>query len=161
MRMGPPSPKAKLPRPMVSRRGLVLGGVVLGMGGLFAARWFNLTAQLDNNSLSVSDAHHAALSGALTLIDIRRPDEWASTGIGEAAYPLDMRRTDFIKTLTTIVSDRDAPIALICARGVRSNAMAKRLNEAGFSHIIDVPEGMLGSGAGPGWLKTGLPIRKP
>lgn len=36
--------------------------------------------------------------------------------------------------------------------------MTERLRAAGFTQIIDVPEGMLGSGAGPGWLKRGLPV---
>ena len=37
--------------------------------------------------------------------------------------------------------------------------MARRLSEAGFTQIIDVPEGMLGSAAGPGWLALDLPVR--
>ena len=31
------------------------------------------------------------------------------------------------------------------------------MTKAGFSNIIDVPEGMLGSAAGPGWLAADLP----
>ena len=70
-----------------------------------------------------------------------------------------MRRDDFIDVLAELTQgDRTAPVALICARGVRSRRMSARLTEAGFTRIIDVPEGMLGSGAGPGWLKAGLPI---
>ncbi|MCX8952452.1 rhodanese-like domain-containing protein, partial [Ruegeria sp. NA] len=38
--------------------------------------------------------------------------------------------------------------------------LSNRLIEAGFTNIIDVPEGMLGSAAGPGWVRTGLPVRK-
>ena len=45
----------------------------------------------------------------------------------------------------------------MCARGVRSRRLTARLTEAGFTNIIDVPEGMLGSSAGPGWLKNDLP----
>lgn len=107
---------------------------------------------------STPDAHTAALTGTVLLIDIRRPDEWERTGVGEAAVPLDMRRSDFIDALLARTKGRrDVPVALICARGVRSRRMTERLTEAGFSTIIDVPEGMLGSGAGPGWLKRGLP----
>ena len=96
------------------------------------------------------------------LIDIRRPDEWARTGIGEGAAPLDMRREDFIAQLQILAGGKtDQPIALICARGVRSRRLSERLTAAGFSQILDVPEGMLGSGAGPGWLRTGLPVVKP
>ena len=103
--------------------------------------------------------HAAALRGDVVLVDIRQPGEWASTGIGEGAVPLDMRRRDFEDALLAAVNgDRARPVALICARGVRSRHMSERLVAAGFTRIIDVPEGMLGSGAGPGWLNRGLPV---
>lgn len=96
------------------------------------------------------------------MIDIRRPDEWARTGVAEGAYPLDMRRDDFIEALAMLVDEqRDQPIALICARGVRSDRMSARLRQAGFDRIIDVPEGMLGSAAGPGWIARDLPVVRP
>ena len=71
-------------------------------------------------------------------------------------------RDDFTDELLKITGgDTDAPVALICARGVRSRKMTTRLTQAGFTRIIDVPEGMLGSGAGPGWLRAKLPVSKP
>lgn len=139
--------------------GLGAGAVLLG-GAFFASRWFNVQAEIAGARLiSVADAHQGATSGAFHLIDIRRPDEWARTGIGQGAHPIDMRRADFTQALLALTKgDRDAAVALICARGVRSRRLTAQLNEAGFSNIIDVPEGMLGSGAGPGWLKSGLPV---
>ena len=124
-----------------------------------AARWFNFSACAEvDGTLSTPDAHKAALAGEIVLVDIRRPDEWERTGLGEGAVPIDMRRDDFTDVLLTHTGGRtDAPVALICARGVRSRRMTQVLNAAGFNMIIDVPEGMLGSGAGPGWLKRGLP----
>jgi rhodanese-related sulfurtransferase len=145
---------------IVTRRGFGLfAGVALIGGGFFAANWFNVTARADGDKrLSVSDAHAATAEGRIVLVDIRRPDEWARTGIGEGAVALDMRRPDFVAALTAHVDgQKTAPIALICARGVRSARLSARLTQAGFTNIIDVPEGMLGSGAGPGWLKSGLP----
>ncbi len=94
----------------------------------------------------------------MVLVDIRRPDEWARTGVGAGAQPLDMRREDFIAALLRLTGGPDAPVALICARGVRSRHLAVQLAEAGFGDVRDVPEGMLGSGAGPGWLRKGLPV---
>jgi len=41
---------------------------------------------------------------------------------------------------------------------VRSARVSNQLIAAGFTYIIDVPEGMLGSAAGPGWLERGLPL---
>jgi rhodanese-related sulfurtransferase len=140
-------------------RRLLRVGLLAGAGGVAAARWFNITAEQEDG-LSVQAAHAAAADGSVTLIDIRRPDEWAATGVGEGAVPLDMRDPQFVQKLIALVPTPDAPIALICARGVRSRYLAARLTEAGFTNIIDVPEGMLGSGAGPGWLGAGLPVTK-
>jgi hypothetical protein len=39
--------------------------------------------------------------------------------------------------------------------------MNTRLASAGFTDVLDVPEGMLGSGAGPGWIASALPLRAP
>jgi rhodanese-related sulfurtransferase len=144
----------------VSRRVLlVLGAAGIATGGAIAAQWYNILAQNDEDALTPVEAHAAARAGDILLIDIRRPEEWVATGVGDGATPIDMRRSDFIdEVLRQTNSDRSRPIALICARGVRSRRMTNLLSEAGFTTIIDVPEGMLGSGAGPGWLERGLPV---
>jgi len=150
------------PPSRLARRALLFGGTaVLAGSGLFAANWFNLRAEVTPDALSVGDAHAKATVGDILLIDIRRPDEWARTGVGDGAQPLDMRRPDFVEELLKLTDGNlDHAIALICARGVRSRRLTATLTEAGFSRIIDVPEGMLGSGAGPGWLRSGLPVVK-
>lgn len=159
-RRGSPPPQDTAAPSRFARRGFVLGGVALAAAGTVGAlQWFNVGAAIAENALSVQDAHRGAMDNRITLIDIRRPDEWARTGVGEGAVPLDMRRDDFIDALLVEVAGaRAAPVALICARGVRSARLSSQLTEAGFTQIIDVPEGMLGSGAGPGWLKAGLPV---
>ena len=149
----------------ISRRWL-LGGAglaVLGAAGfapggrtLFYAA---ITEEVLGTQLSVAEAYQATQSGEIILIDIRRPDEWDRTGIAQGAVPLDMRRADFTEALLQITGGADeARVALICARGVRSARLTNRLTEAGFHNIIDVPEGMLGSPAGPGWIAAGLPL---
>lgn len=156
MTSGVPSPDRPSPRRAIARRGVLVGA--LAVGGIAAARWYNTSGNLEGGALSVQQAHAAAVSGAVTLVDIRRPDEWARTGVPEGATPLDMRDPDFVQKLLGLVPDKTAPVALICARGVRSRRFAKRLADAGFLNVVDVPEGMLGSGAGPGWLALGLPV---
>lgn len=147
-------------KPHLTRRGLLIGGAAIcAAGGVFAANWYNINAEISGGALGVTDAHHKATTGEIVLVDIRRPDEWKTTGVGAGATPLDMRRKDFTDALLDLTGGaRDAPVALICARGVRSRHLSARLAEAGFTRIIDVPEGMLGSGAGPGWLRAGLPV---
>lgn len=151
------------PRSLTRRMALMGGVAVVAGGGVFTANWFNIFASADVvGALSVADAFAQAEAGQVYLIDIRRPDEWDRTGVAAPAIPLDMRRDDFETVLQAIFDEKGArPVALICARGVRSDRMNTRLQDAGFGNIIDVPEGMLGSGAGPGYIAEGLPLRAP
>lgn len=146
----------------MSRRSLLIGGAGVGVVAVTAGFALAQRDRFDGNELSPPDVLSAVRDDRLMLIDIRRPDEWEGTGIAEGAQPLDMRRDDFVAALSTIArGDLDRPIALICARGVRSDRTSARLLDAGFTNIIDVPEGMLGSSAGPGWLERGLPVVRP
>ena len=142
----------------ITRRGLIVGGFSLTVVGTIA--WSQVVRlPFEGDVINPPDARKYAISGDLTLLDIRRPDEWAATGSGEGAHRLDMRRKDFIEVLDGLLDgDRSKPVALICARGVRSNWTSQKLIEVGFTNVIDVPEGMLGSSTGPGWLKRKLPL---
>ena len=143
----------------LSRRTLLaLGAAALAAGTFGYAR---LPPAQEGPVLDAGTAFQRAAAGDLILVDIRRPEEWQTTGIGQGAHPLDMRRPDFIAALTDLAQgDRSRPIALICAGGVRSARLARQLEQAGFTAISDVAEGMLGSSAGPGWLKRGLPVTR-
>lgn len=157
---GSPQPDRSPAPSHLTRRGLVVLGLGAAGGAAFSgARWFNVTADVSGSDLTVTEAYEAALAQTILLVDIRRPDEWARTGVGAGALALDMRRTDFVSALLKATAGRrDMPVALICARGVRSRHLAARLRAVGFTRIIDVPEGMMGSGAGPGWSAQGLPV---
>lgn len=152
----------------LSRRTFVLSGAaVLGGGAaIYAAGGRNLyyaaiTEEVIGETIDAPTAHKLAVEGTITLVDIRRPDEWAKTGSGEGAHRLDMRREDFVTELDKLTGgDKSAAVAVICARGVRSARMTNILTEAGYTNLIDIPEGMLGSRAGPGWIKRGLPLDK-
>ncbi|MEM7489058.1 MAG: rhodanese-like domain-containing protein [Pseudomonadota bacterium] len=146
--------------PIVGRRTILLGGgATLVAAGAVGAVLTYTRDRFTGDELSPPDVLAALRADDLILVDIRRPDEWAETGIAEGATPLDMRRDDFLPALEALVDgDLDRRIALICARGVRSDRLSARLAETGFTRIVDVPEGMLGSGAGPGWLARGLPV---
>lgn len=143
----------------LARRWVLLGGGAALVVG-FAIREYRLIPQdYSGDQLDVAQAHRSAVSGDILLVDIRTPREWRATGIGQGAQPLDMRRDDFVAALLQLTDgDQSGPIALICARGVRSARLSNQLTEAGFTNIIDVPEGMLGSAAGPGWVRSGLPV---
>lgn len=145
----------------LSRRTFIaLGGTALiGVGAVAGFSRFTARAEAAT-TLSPDEALAAAERGDVLLVDIRRPDEWAETGVPAHAVAIDMRDDEFISKLTAARISDTQPVAVICARGIRSARLTQRLIEAGITPIIDVPEGILGSLAGPGWLRRGLPVRE-
>ncbi len=112
-----------------------------------------------NGKASAAAAFEMSQRNVIKLIDIRRPSEWRQTGVGRGAHKISMHQSEFVSRLDALVGgDRSQPVALICARGVRSSKMKARLNALGFSNVTNVSEGMLGSKSGPGWLKRKLPL---
>jgi rhodanese-related sulfurtransferase len=114
-------------------------------------------------TLSAPEAHQQAQAGQLTLIDIRRPDEWRQTGVAEGAVRINMLHPQgpqgFVRQVLAEVDGKlDAPIGLICRTGNRTTQMQKVLQDAGFTNVINIKEGMVGSAAGPGWIARGLPV---
>ncbi|MEP2718166.1 rhodanese-like domain-containing protein [Pseudophaeobacter sp.] len=147
----------------ITRRQLMLGlggiGLAAGLGGIWW-QWRQPVAH-DLPRLTPAEGFAAAQAGEITLIDIRTPREWRLTGVPVGAILIDMRRKDFLQALSAAVAgDHTTPVALICARGVRSARMTRALAAAGFSAVIDVPEGMLGSASGPGWIAGNLPVAR-
>ena len=136
----------------ISRRAILTGtGAALVAG-------FGVTRGLADAVMTPPELLEAVRKGEVLLVDVRRPDEWQATGIAEGAVPIDLRRSDFVDAVVAARASKSQPVVVICARGVRSRRMTRRLTKAGVLPIIDVPEGMLGSAAGPGWIRRGLPI---
>lgn len=145
----------------LSRRSLMTGGAVtLAAAGGGTYTIYRLFAQTAAASvMSPPEVLDAVRQGDVLLVDVRQPEEWQKTGIAEGAVPIDLRRDDFIDAVLAVRAFEKQPIAVICAGGVRSRRMTLWLDEAGISPIIDIPEGMLGSSVGPGWLARGLPVQ--
>ena len=119
-------------------------------------------AQESGPSVAAPDAWSQAQAGQLTLIDIRRPDEWKQTGVAKGALEINMAHPQgaagFVKQVEAeLGGDKHAPVGLICRTGNRTTQMQKVLTDAGFTNVVHIKEGMAGSGAGPGWLARGLP----
>ena len=119
-------------------------------------------AQESGPSVAAPEAWSQAQAGQLTLIDIRRPDEWKQTGVAKGALEINMAHPQgaagFVKQVEAeLGGDKHAPVGLICRTGNRTTQMQKVLTDAGFTNVVHIKEGMAGSGAGPGWLARGLP----
>jgi rhodanese-related sulfurtransferase len=142
-----------------SRRKALAGAILVAAGAALALGFYRAPEPADGASISAPEALAAVAAGDLILIDIRRPEEWAATGVAPGAVAIDMRDRDFTARVMTLArASPGTPVAFICARGVRSARVRAALAEAGLSGARDVSEGMMGSRAGPGWLARGLPV---
>jgi rhodanese-related sulfurtransferase len=132
----------------------VAGAAVLGARALART-----DKERPENVIDADSAHQGATTGDIVLVDIRTPEEWLETGIGEGAIALDMRAQDFVTSLVSLrQANPEKPIALICRTGNRSSYVIAELTRQGFPGLVDVSEGMAGGRNGPGWLTRGLPI---
>ena len=92
----------------------------------------------------------------IPLIDIRRKDEWKSTGIVENSILMTFfdkngkaNTNEWLKELNKIANKND-PVILICRTGRRTGIISKFLSEkVGYRLIYDVTDGITD------WIKTG------
>lgn len=109
--------------------------------------------------LSAAQVHQLQAEGRILLVDIRSPREWRKTGVAAGALAITVHRRDFAGALLAAAGgDYARPIAIICATGGRTALARRYLQRMGFTAIVDVSEGMLGSSRGPGWIRRGLPV---
>jgi len=110
--------------------------------------------------MSAPAALAAADKGEIILVDIRTRGEWKQTGLAKPALAISMHEAGFVRNLAhALGGNRAGRVALICATGGRSAHLQRILVTAGFANVVDVSEGMMGSSAGPGWLKRGFPVK--
>lgn len=136
--------------------GLALGA--LAMTGKPAA-----AESAPGTDITGPEALERARTGEVTIVDVRSPQEWRQTGLPAGAKAVTIHDPEglagFVAALKQSVGgDLDRPVALICARGNRSTLAQNALQAAGFTRILNIKEGMLGSASGPGWLARDLPL---
>jgi rhodanese-related sulfurtransferase len=99
----------------------------------------------------------ALVDHGVKIVDVRRPDEWRSTGVipGSALLTaFDARgqfNPDFPAAFAALVKP-DEDVILICLSGSRSTALAQALSrQAGYTHVYNVAGGITG------WMEGGNP----
>lgn len=118
------------------------------------------TANAEVTKMTSDVAREKALAGEIVVIDIRRPEEWAETGVPDVALLADMTQRDFLNKINAIrLQNPDVLLAFTCRTGNRSGYLTGELEKLGMSGLIDVVGGMSGSRVDPGWAKRNLPIR--
>jgi rhodanese-related sulfurtransferase len=106
--------------------------------------------------VSVQTAHQYSVSGEVLIVDVRRPEEWAETGVAPGAALITLQDADFLERLAVAAGgNKDAAIAFNCRSGVRSASAAEKARAAGYSNVYNVTGGMSAAG---GWIDAGLPV---
>lgn len=128
-----------------------------------AMAWSSVASSASDDAVSADVAYAELEAGNIVLVDIRRPEEWRQTGVAQGAKRINMLHPKGLQGFAqelyaSVGQDLNAPIVLICRTGNRTSRLQPILKQAGFTNIRHVPEGMVGSRAGPGWIKRGLPI---
>jgi rhodanese-related sulfurtransferase len=105
--------------------------------------------------LSPKVVHAMVQNGEMILVDIRRPDEWATTGIAKGALRINMLDGDFKSRIEALRSSYPGKkIGLICQAGIRSARMSQRLEDAGMTNLVDV------KGGTQEWIDQDLPVKR-
>ncbi|MEA3512776.1 MAG: rhodanese-like domain-containing protein [Campylobacterota bacterium] len=100
-----------------------------------------------------------AIKNGITVIDIRRDDEWSRYGVIPSSYKLtffdgkgDHNIPRWMEEFTKIVTDKNQPFILVCAHANRTKVVGEFLGrQLGYK---DVQE--LDGGINYGWIDKGL-----
>ena len=101
----------------------------------------------------VSPQEVAALpDGAATIVDVREASEWEQGHIPGAQH---ISKSYIEQQIEAAAPDRDAPVILYCAGGVRSLFAAQTLADMGYSDVKSMNSGF------QGWKSAGLEFETP
>jgi rhodanese-related sulfurtransferase len=114
---------------------------------------------MDLETVSTIEAHQQTVAGDALLIDVRRPDEWAMTGVPEGAVLITMGDPDFLAKIEQVTGgDRSRRLLFTCRTGARSGQVQHALSGVGYTNVVNVRGGFIGNGVDPGWSQAGLPV---
>ena len=130
--------------------------IILIIKVLFASLAFSDVIEIGNIELK------SLLHKKIPLIDIRRKDEWKSTGIVENSILMTFfdkngkaNTNEWLKELNKIAKKND-PVILICRTGRRTGIISKFLSKkVGYRLIYDVTNGITD------WIKKGNTVVNP
>ena len=130
--------------------------IILIINVLFVSLAFSDVIEIGNIELK------SLLQKKIPLIDIRRKDEWKSTGIVENSILMTFfdkngkaNTNEWLKELNKIAKKND-PVILICRTGRRTGIISKFLSEkVGYRLIYDVTDGITD------WIKKGNTVVNP
>jgi len=90
--------------------------------------------------------------GAATIVDVREASEWEQGHLPGARH---VSKSYIEQQIEAAAPDRDAPVILYCAGGVRSLFAAQTLSEMGYTDVASMSSGF------QGWKSAGLEFETP
>ncbi len=99
-----------------------------------------------------ADEVSALPAGATTVIDVREASEWEQGYIPGASH---VSKSYIEQQIEGIAPDRDAPVVLYCAGGVRSLFAAQTLADMGYTNVASMKGGF------QAWKSAGLTFDTP
>src|SRR5688572_18184503 len=91
-------------------------------------------------------------SNGFTLLDVREGDEWEQGHLDKAIF---LPRGFLEVKADKILTDRQQPIVVYCAGGVRSALAAKTLQDLGYKNVVSMAGGFAA------WKDNGMPFTVP
>ncbi len=112
--------------------------------------WFLIKAKKEGSEISVDETQQLLIKKEpVVLLDIREKEEIATGYIEGATFiPQDL----LADQVETLLPDKNVPVVVYCAGGIRSLAAAKMLREKGYIQVFSMAKGI------NGWRQAGYGI---
>jgi len=112
--------------------------------------WFIIKARNEGSEISVEETHQLLQDKEpVVLLDIREKEEIVLGYIKGAVFLPQGLLHDEVEE---VLPDKDVPVVVYCAAGIRSLAAAKLMREKGYAHVFSMAKGI------DGWQKAGYEV---
>ena len=104
--------------------------------------WFIIKAKKEGSEISVEETHQLLQKKEpIVLLDIREKEEIALGYIeGTTFLPQGLLK----EKVESLLPDKNVPVVVYCAGGIRSLAAAKLMRERGYAHVFSMAKGING-----------------
>jgi len=112
--------------------------------------WFIIKAKKEGSEISVEETHQLlGKKEPVVLLDIREKEEIALEYIDGATF---LPQGFLNEKVENLLPDKNVPVVVYCAGGIRSLAAAKLMKEKGYTHVFSMAKGI------NGWREAGYEV---
>ncbi len=112
--------------------------------------WFIIKVKKEGSEISVKETHQLLQKRKpLVLLDIREKEEIA---LGYIQGSLFLPQGRVKEEVEALLPDKNVPIVVYCAGGIRSLVAAKLMKEKGYAHVYSMTKGI------NGWKEAGFEV---